>query len=197
MQSGGVGRYRGIGARQQAHGARRNEEKPRAHEHDTRATMSLQTASGYRCLCVYLILLGCSACQPLLPVGPAEDLGVALAEVWSDQLLTCQENCARNQYNFCPELRLGPGTDETGVTWLPDRFFFGLLPNPYHAPLDCLRGTSDELGMSSYQCCYDGENLVTDGPLAGSFDFVDPSFSILAAISHFILDILPGTVCGC
>jgi len=167
------------------------------HSQAIQAMIMRQSASGYVRLLAGLILLGCSACQPLLPSGPAEDLGAALAEVFSDDLLTCQESCARDQYNCCPELRPEPGTDENGVTWLPDRFFFGLLPNPYHAPLDCLRGTSDELGMSSYQCCYDGEDLVTEGPLAGSFDFVYPYFSILAAISHFILDILPGTVCGC
>jgi len=153
------------------------------------------------------ILLALCSCNPTLPYDCSEidtedpelladSLGPALAEVLTDGQFNCQDHQDRNQYNSCPQQPPEPGTDENGITWTQDRIFFGLLPNPYHAPLDCYRGTSEELGISSYQCCYDGEDLVQEGPLAGSFDFISPLPSVLAAIAHYLFDMTPGDQCG-
>lgn len=125
----------------------------------------------------------------------AEQLGPALADVLADGLFSCEDHQDRNQYNICPEQPPEIGTDENSTTWTADRILFGLLPNPYHATLDCYRGTSPDLGVSSYQCCYDGEDLVSEGPLGGSFDFVSPLDSILAALGHYLFDMLPTGQC--
>jgi hypothetical protein len=155
---------------------------------------------------ISLVILCQSACAPVMPYdcgcieseNPdqlADSLGPALAEVLQDGLFSCEDHQARNQYNICPEAPPELGTDDNGVTWTTDRVFFDLLPNPYHAPLDCYRGTSPELGLSSYQCCYDANELVSEGPLSGSFDFISPLNSILATIAHYIFDMVPPEQC--
>ena len=153
----------------------------------------------YRNLLTAVALPVFGACQPVVctddPDVRAEVLGPALAEVMTDSVLTCEEHGTRSQYNVCPDVRPAVGPDGTGVTWTPDRFL-GFLPNPFHWPLDCYRGTSAELGFSSYQCCYDGDRLVATGPSAGSFDFVYPYLSPLTAIWHYFLDILPPSQCA-
>ncbi|MBN1491145.1 MAG: hypothetical protein JXA69_14625 [Phycisphaerae bacterium] len=106
----------------------------------------------------------------------------------------CDAHWTRDEYNVCPEQPPTLGLDENGVTWLPD-LFLGLLPNPFHWPLQCFRGISVELGLSSYQCCYDGDVLVTDSPLAGSFDFVFPYRNTFTLLWHYVLDILPLLEC--
>jgi len=144
-----------------------------------------------------LALACCTGCPTALPLGGAEVVGAALAAIGADGTLELAEHCSRNLYNDCPASRPAPGTDADGITWTEDRFLFGLLPNPFHAPLDCYRGTSPELGWSSYQCCYDGQTLVEDGPLAGSFDFVDPQRSPIAGLYHLLFDVLPGELWKC
>jgi hypothetical protein len=125
----------------------------------------------------------------------AESLGSALAEVLADGIFSCQDHKARNQYNRCPENPPEMGTDESGTTWSPDRIFFGLLPNPYHLTLDCFRGIAPHLGLSSYQCCYQGDELISEGPHCGSFDFISPLNSILTGIGHYLFDMVPTEQC--
>lgn len=117
-----------------------------------------------------------------------------LTDVLTDGVLTCDEHWARDEYNVCPEVLPEPGLDENGITWSPD-LFLGVFPNPFHWPLQCVRGTSLELGLSSYQCCYDGDVLVTDSPLAGSFDFIFPYRTTFTLLWHYVLDILPFLEC--
>ncbi len=142
-----------------------------------------------------LLLVGLGSCCPAWTSSDPEALGPALFEVLMDPFFTCPTDLDRDRYNVCPETRPMLGTDEQGVTWSSDRILFGLLPNPFHAPLDCLRGRSPGLGFSSYQCCYDGDELVDAGPLAGSFDFFNPLSSLGSAILHLFWDILPPYLC--
>jgi hypothetical protein len=111
----------------------------------------------------------------------------------ADGVLTCDEHAMRNEYNECPDVRPNVGTDANSVTWVADRFFFDLLANPFHPGLDCFRGTTDELGSSSYQCCYDG---TVPGSDPGSFDFVNPFHSFFSTILHVWLDVLPSFLCN-
>ena len=126
---------------------------------------------------------------------PGEDVlsasGPILAEVLADGILSCEEHSARDQYNVCPVDRPEVGIELEGVVWSRD-LFFGIIPNPIHLPLDCFRGESEELGLSSFQCCYDGEQLVDEGELAGSFDFVSPGVSL---IRHYLYDMAPIDQC--
>lgn len=142
------------------------------------------------CVLVVLALLGGSACIP--PSPSPEELGPALTAVLEDGALTCDEHLARNQYNQCPASRPDVGTDANGVTWIADRFFFSLIPNPFHPSVDCFRGATEDLGVSSFQCCYDEDALAQD---SGSFDFVNPFLSFLSPIAHFFLDVLPPFWC--
>ncbi len=142
-----------------------------------------------------LLVAGLGACCPGVPGSDPETLGPALAEVLTDPTFTCPTDLDRERYNVCPLARPAVGTDEEGVTWSPDRLLFGLLPNPFHAPLDCLRGQSPGLGFSSYQCCYDGDELVDTGPLAGTFDFFYPRSSLCSVILHLFWDVLPPYLC--
>jgi hypothetical protein len=119
----------------------------------------------------------------------------SLAEVCADGVLTCDEDCGRNQYNVCPAAMPALGLDQQGVWWVPDLFFGG--PNPYHPDADCWRGSTLELGFSSYQCCYQEGLLVTEGLNAGTFDFVDPFQSPQALLHHVLLDIVPYGACEC
>ena len=139
--------------------------------------------------CVVVCLSMGAGCPVLY--APGEEVlsasGPILAEVLADGTLTCEEHRARNQYNQCPAERPEVGDEFDGVMWSRD-WFFGIIPNPIHLPLDCFRGESDELGLSSYQCCYDGEQLVDEGDLAGSFDFVSPGVSFLR---HYLFDMAP------
>lgn len=126
---------------------------------------------------------------------PGEEVLLAsspiLAEVLADGELSCEEHLSRNQFNQCPTERPETGADSGGVTWSRD-WFLGIFPNPLHAPLECLRGLSEQLGPSSFQCCYDGEQLVDQGDLAGSFDFVSPGVSL---ILHYLYDVAPLDQC--
>jgi hypothetical protein len=117
--------------------------------------------------------------------------GAILAEVLADGELSCEEHSARGQFNECPAERPKPNVELNGVRWFRD-LFLGIIPNPFHTPLDCFRGESDELGLSSFQCCYDGEELVDQGDLAGSFDFVSPGVSL---ILHYLFDVAPIDQC--
>jgi hypothetical protein len=110
--------------------------------------------------------------------------GAALNEVMADGELSCEERQSRNQYNACPLDRPEHDVESDGFMWTRD-WFLDLFPNPFHAPLDCFRGRSGELGFSSVQCCYDGEELVDEGETAGSFDFVSPAVSWFL---HFLFD---------
>ncbi|UCD28096.1 MAG: hypothetical protein JSV03_13525 [Planctomycetota bacterium] len=150
-------------------------------------------------------ILVISACAPQLPYDCGcvdagnpdlltEHLGQALTDAIADGQFSCEDHQARNQYNICPEHRPQIGTDENGVTWVQD-LILGIFPNPYHVPLDCFRGTSPDIGVSSFQCCYDGENLVGEGTQAGSFDFVSPFQSLITTIAHYIFDIVPDDQC--
>jgi len=143
-------------------------------------------------VCMLFLVAG-AGCPPVY--APGEEVllagGPVLAEVFADGNLSCEEHFARNQYNQCPAERPEIGEEIDGVLWTEDRVF-GIFPNPYHTPLDCFRGESDELGASSFQCCYDGEQLVSEGDLAGSFDFFSPSWS---AILHYLYDIAPFNQC--
>lgn len=138
-----------------------------------------------------VLMAGCG--QPV-PCGDLADASPALAEVCVDGVIDCGESEQRNQYNACPADQPPAGVDEQGVMWLPD-LLFGVLPNPYHVGVDCWRGSSPELGISSYQCCYDANGLVTEGKSAGSFDFVDPFRSPDALLEHFGLDIWLWALC--
>ena len=141
-------------------------------------------------LLITTIPLGPIACGPPLTYDQLSILwGSAMADVWADGVFTYEEFMEGNKYNECPEVRPAPGIDDNGVTWSADRFL-GIFPNPFHAPLDCYRGTSAELGISSYQCCYDGDVLVEEGPSAGSFDFVYPYFSFFSSFWHYVIDML-------
>jgi len=137
-----------------------------------------------------LALVCCTGCPLALPSGGPDIVGAALAVINANGTLDLNEHCSRNSYNVCPAVRPELGTDADGITWTNDRFL-GILPNPFHTPLDCLRGTAPELGLSSYQCCYDGDVLVDEGPLAGSFDFIDPQSSLLAMVWHWLFDVFP------
>ena len=137
-----------------------------------------------------LALAAVVGCLPAMtPEERPEVLGPALAEITADGIVTQEEHAGRNQYNVCPDVRPAVGTDANGVTWSPD-LVCGLLPNPLHWPLDCYRGRSPELGLSCYQCCYAGDQLVPEGPLAGTFDYVCPYGSPLALLWHYLLDVL-------
>ena len=136
------------------------------------------------------VLACCAGCPLAPPAGHGDALPEGLAALHEEGTLTADLHCTRNEFNVCPPTRPLVGTDEDGVTWTMDRFFCGLLPNPYHFPLDCFRGPSPELAPSSYQCCYDGDELVDEGPLAGSFDFFAPG-SPLGTLGHFFFDVLP------
>ena len=136
-----------------------------------------------------------AGCGQAVPCGELADAGPALAEVCADGVLTCDENCSRNQYNVCPASMPGAGLDENGVTWTPD-LIFG-LPNPYHTGAECWRGSAPVLGISSYQCCYQDGRLVTEGENAGSFDFVDPFQSPETLVGHTLLDVVPFSMCAC
>lgn len=148
---------------------------------------------------VAIALLVLSACRPPITSVDAEDLvealGPALAEVFADGELSQEEHLARNQFNECPNVPPEIGTDENQVTWSPD-LLLGFIPNPLHAPFDCYRGTSEELGLSSFQCCYDGDELISGIPQEGSFDFVNPYTSLRTAILHFLLDMNPESQYG-
>jgi len=135
-------------------------------------------------------LVCCAGCPVAPSAGQGDALPPALASLQEEGTLTADLHCTRNEFNICPPTRPEVGADENGVTWTVDRFFCGLLVNPYHWPLDCFRGTSPELGPSSYQCCYDGDVLVDEGPIAGSFDFFAPE-SPLGILGHFFFDMLP------
>jgi len=135
-----------------------------------------------------------AGCGQAVPCGDLAEASPALAEVCTDGVVDCSEGRQRNQYNVCPADQPTPGVDGQGVMWLPD-LVFGFLPNPYHVAVQCWRGSSPELGISSYQCCYDETGLVTDGRSAGSFDFVDPFRSPGALFEHFMLDIWLWAVC--
>jgi hypothetical protein len=132
-----------------------------------------------------LMISSLAGCQPFFPggSGPA-------AHIVADGAVDCAEDAVRQEFNMCPAERPLPGTDAEGVTWSLDRLF-GIV-NPLHAPLECLRGTSAELGESSYQCCYDGDLLVNEGDRAGTFDFVSPAVSLLR---HYLFDVLPSYRC--
>ena len=148
-----------------------------------------------RCEWVVLILLGGAACQPPVPCGCFGSAGPALSQVCADGTLDCAEHCDRYLFDACPATRPALGMDQTGVTWTSD--VIGGLPNPFHSGVDCFRGTSAELGLSSYQCCYAGEEFVSQGPQAGSFDFVYPYQSLWTAIGHYLLDVIPWNACTC
>ena len=143
-----------------------------------------------------LLLLAGTACGPGVPCGDLAGLSPALAEVCADGVLDCTEHCARNQYNSCPSTPPAPGPDELGVTWTRD-LFLGFIPNPLHPGAQCWLGSSADLGISSYQCCYEEGQLLTDGDLVGTFDFVDPDNSVDAALAHYALDVRPWLVCEC
>ena len=157
--------------------------------------MRLSTMTRWRGLLPLLLLAG-TACGPGVPCGDLVDSSPALAEVCADGVLDCSEHGTRNQYNYCPSTPPAPGPDERGVTWTRD-LFLDFLPNPYHPGAQCWRGASADLGVSSYQCCYEAGQLLVEGELAGSFDFVDPLRSVGAALVHFALDIWPWWACEC
>lgn len=158
--------------------------------HTHRHTISrLDSASPRRRGWLTIGLLFATGCVPPSP----DALGPALTDVLEDGGLTCDEHASRDQYNQCPQTRPSVGTDPNGVTWAADRFFLGLIPNPLHPGVDCYRGTTSDLGVSSYQCCYEGDALADD---SGTFDFVSPFFSFLSAIGHLILDVLPAYFCA-
>ena len=139
-----------------------------------------------------LYALGCGDCGIPEESAVTDEAG-AIETVFADHLLTCEEHFARNQYNVCPQSPPLIGTDADGTTWIADWLIFGLFGNPYHPGLDCFRGTSAELGASSYQCCYDGDQLVDEGPTGSSFDFFDPARCL---IEHVLYDILPEENCN-
>jgi hypothetical protein len=146
-------------------------------------------------LITLMVLLQMAAgCGQGVPCGDLAGLSPALAEFCADGVLDCDEHYDRYLYNECPDVPPGPGVDEQGVSWVPD-LFLGVLPNPYHANVECWRGSSSELGVSSYQCCYDGGQLVADGPRSGSFDLVNPFVSPQTLWEHYLLDILPYEIC--
>ncbi len=132
-----------------------------------------------------------AGCGQAFPCGELADSGPALAEVCADGVLTCEEDCGRNRYNVCPDVMPSPGLDQNGVEWVAD-LFFG-RPNPYHPGSQCWRGSTPELGLSSYQCCYQAGALMPDS----SFDFVNPFLSPESMLQHFLMDILPYGICAC
>ncbi|HSW43973.1 MAG TPA: hypothetical protein VLM89_00180 [Phycisphaerae bacterium] len=140
-------------------------------------------------------LILAAGCGQAVPCGDLAALSPALAEVCADGVLDCAESDSRNIYNVCPASTPLDGLDEQGVVWTRD-LLFGRLPNPYHVGVDCWRGSSPELGISSYQCCYDEAALVTDGPAAGSFDFAGPFLSPQSLWDHLLLDILAWSICS-
>ncbi len=147
----------------------------------------------------YLVGVGlicCTGCPPAYNVDDADELPPALAAIAEESTLTHTLHCTRNVFNECPPIRPEVGTDAHGVIWTEDRFLFGLLANPFHWPLDCYRGTSPELGPSSYQCCYDGDLLDDASPLAGTFDFFAP-LSPMGQVAHFFWDVLPAFLWNC
>ena len=141
---------------------------------------------------IVIISAGGIGCAPLPAALDPIVAGEAVSAVFEDGEFSCEEHEARNMYNMCPAERPTEGVDDDGIEWRAD-LVFGLFPNPFHAPLDCFRGTSSALGVSGFQCCYEGEDLIDMGPLAGTFDFFTPAVSV---INHFFFDVLSDQRCA-
>ncbi len=144
------------------------------------------------------LVISFAACAPatLNDAGSGDgavEASAIVEDVLADGRVDCDEHVGRNQFNACPDAPPGAGLDDAGVAWSRDRLFFGLIPNPLHPGLDCFRGTSAGLGVSSYHCCYDGARLVAGGRIGSSFDFFNPG---LRLVQHVLYDVLPEYRCG-